>query len=160
MGVRLVGINHVALEVGDLERALEFYGSVFEIELRGRIPGMAFIDIGDQFIALSEGRSQPADVHRHFGLVVDDLDEARRALERAGAEILPGRGLDFRDPWGNHVQVVEYADIQFSKERGLLEAMGLGELRKSERALRELREKGLLPLRSDDSIQDRDVGLP
>lgn len=139
---RLVGINHVALEVGDLEAALEFYGAIFEIELRGRVPGMAFIDMGDQFIAIAEGRSQPADDGRHFGLVVDDMEAARRALEDADAEILPGRGLDFLDPWGNHVQVVEYGEIQFTKDRAVLEGMGLGGLGKSESALDELRRKG------------------
>jgi lactoylglutathione lyase len=139
---RLVGINHVALEVGDLEAALEFYARVFQFELRGRVPGMAFIDIGDQFIALAEGRSQPPDESRHFGLVVDDLEAARAALEEAGAEILPGRGLDFRDPWGNHIQVVEYSRIQYSKTPEILRGMGVGELDKSEQALDELREKG------------------
>ena len=140
---RLVGINHLALEVGDLEEALAFYGRVFEVTLRGRLPSMAFVDIGDQFIAIAEGRNQPPDEGRHFGLVVDDRSAARRALEEAGAEILPGRGLDFRDPWGNHVQVVEYADVQFTKEPGVLAGMGLGELRKSDAAIRELKEKGL-----------------
>jgi catechol 2,3-dioxygenase-like lactoylglutathione lyase family enzyme len=140
---RLVGINHVALEVGDLEEALSFYGRLFEIELRGRVPGMAFIDIGDQFIALSEGRTQPSDEGRHFGLVVDDREALRAALEKTGAEILPGRGLDFRDPWGNHVQVVEYADIQFTKTPEVLRGMGLSELEKTPEAKRELREKGL-----------------
>jgi hypothetical protein len=111
--------------------------------MRGRVPGMAFIDMGDQFIALSEGRTQPPDQHRHIGLVVDDRERVRRALEQAGAEILPGRGLDFRDPWGNHWQVVEYADIQFTKDGAVLEGMGLGGLSKSEAALRELAEKGL-----------------
>jgi lactoylglutathione lyase len=140
---RLVGFNHVALEVGDLEAALEFYGRIFEFELRGRVPGMAFLDAGDQFLALSEGRSQPPDDARHFGLVVDDLDATRTALEEAGAEILPGRGLDFRDPWGNHVQVVDYREIQFTKAPGVLRGMGLEGLEKSTEALRELREKGL-----------------
>jgi lactoylglutathione lyase len=140
---RLVGMNHVALEVGDLDDALDFYGRVFEFELRGRIPGMAFIDMGDQFLALSEGRSQPADSDRHFGLVVDDKEATRRALEAAGAELLPGRGLDFRDPWGNHVQVVQYSDIQFSKTGEILSGMGLDGLEKSEQARRELAEKGL-----------------
>src|SRR5688500_14879606 len=112
---RLIGMNHVALEVGDVEEALAFYGRVFEFELRGRARRMAFLDMGDQFLALAEGRTQPPDEGRHLGLVVDDLEAARRALEEAGAEILPGRGLDFRDPWGNHVQVVAYADIQFTK---------------------------------------------
>jgi lactoylglutathione lyase len=140
---RLVGINHVALEVGDLEEALSFYGRLFEIELRGRVPGMAFIDIGDQFIALSEGRTQPSDEGRHFGLVVDDREALRAALEKTGAEILPGRGLDFRDPWGNHVQVVEYADIQFTKTPAVLRGMGWSDLEKTPEAKRELREKGL-----------------
>ena len=140
---RLVGINHVALEVGDLDAALEFYGRVFEFELRGRVPGMAFLDIGDQFLALSEGRSQPADDQRHFGLVVDDLERTRTALEAAGAEIVPSRGLDFRDPWGNRVQVVEYSRIQFAKTPAALAATGAGELTKSEAALDEMREKGL-----------------
>jgi len=141
---RLVGINHIALEVGDLEAALEFYGGIFEFELRGRVHGMAFVDMGDQFIAIAEGRSQPADGGRHFGLVVDDMQAARRALEEAGAEILSGRGLDFLDPWGNHVQVVEYGDIQFTKEAAVLEGMGLTGLGKSEAAQAEMREKGLL----------------
>jgi lactoylglutathione lyase len=140
---RLVGLNHIALEVGDLEEALDFYGQIFEIELRGRMQTMAFIDIGDQFIALSEGRTQGPDRARHFGLVVDDKEAVRTALAEAGAEILPGRGLDFRDPWGNHVQVVDYRDIQFSKAPEVLRGMGLEELEKRPDALRELREKGL-----------------
>ena len=140
---RLVGINHVALEVDDLEQALSFYGAIFEIELRGRAPRMAFIDIGDQFIALSEGRTQPPDQSRHFGLVVDDKEATRAALQEAGAEILTGRGLDFRDPWGNHVQVVGYADVQFTKMPEVLRGIGLDGLEKSSEALRELREKGL-----------------
>ena len=141
---RLLGVNHVALEVGDLEEALSFYGALFEIELRGRVPGMAFIDMGDQFIALSEGRTQPPDVARHFGLVVDDKEATRAALQDAGVEILAGRGLDFRDPWGNNVQVVDYRDIQFTKAPDVLRGMGVDDLEKRPDALRELREKGLL----------------
>ena len=139
---RMVGINHIALEVGDLDEALDFYGRILEFELRGRVPGMAFLEMGDQFIAIAEGRRQAPDDGRHFGLVVDSLDVARGALEAAGAEILGGRGLDFRDPWGNHVQVVEYGDVQFSKLPAVLDAMGLAELQKSESARREMREKG------------------
>jgi predicted enzyme related to lactoylglutathione lyase len=139
---RLVGINHIALEVGDVEEALEFYGRVFEFELRGRAGRMAFIDMGDQFIALAEGRSQDPDRHRHFGLVVDDLEAARRALEAAGAQILPGRGLDLVDPWGNHAQVVEYRRIQFMKAPEVAAGMGL-DPEKSPEALAELRSKGL-----------------
>jgi catechol 2,3-dioxygenase-like lactoylglutathione lyase family enzyme len=139
---RLVGINHVALEVGDLDEALAFYGGIFDLELRGRMRGMAFVDIGDQFIALAEGRSQESDRARHFGLVVDDKEATRRALEAAGAEILPGRGLDFLDPWGNNVQIVQYDEVQFTKTDRVLRGMGL-ELGKTESALAELREKGL-----------------
>jgi lactoylglutathione lyase len=138
-----VGINHLVLEVDDLDEALAFYGRLFELELRGRVPGMAFIDMGDQFLVLGEGRTQAPDGKRHFGLVVDDSHEVRRRLEAEGAEILPGRGLDFRDPWGNHVQVVEYTDVQFSKTPAVLGGMGLAELEKSEGALRELRDKGM-----------------
>jgi catechol 2,3-dioxygenase-like lactoylglutathione lyase family enzyme len=112
---RLVGINHVALEVGSVDDALEFYGRIFDLKLRGRSGRMAFIDMGDQFIAIAEGRTQPPDRHRHFGLVVDDKEATRQALADAGAQILPGGGLDFIDPWGNHVQVVDYRDVQFTK---------------------------------------------
>ena len=142
---RAIGINHVALEVGDLEEALAFYGRVFAFELRGRARGMAFLDLGDQFIALSEGRKEGPDRHRHFGLVVDDKEAARLLLEEAGAEVLRGRGLDFRDPWGNLVQVVEYGEIQFTKAPEVLHGMGLDGLEKSERAQEELRRKGLAP---------------
>jgi catechol-2,3-dioxygenase len=140
---RLVGINHVALEVGDVEEALAFYGSLFDFELRGRLPGMAFLDMGDQFVALSEGRRQPPDDGRHFGLVVDDKRAVRRALTESGVEIVPSRGLNFRDPWGNRIEVVEYADIQFTKDAGVLGGMGLRGLDKSPEALRELEQKGL-----------------
>jgi catechol 2,3-dioxygenase-like lactoylglutathione lyase family enzyme len=139
---RLVGINHVALEVGSVDDALEFYGRIFELELRGRAGRMAFIDMGDQFIALSEGRTQPPDRARHFGLVVDDKEATREALLNAGVEIQPGGGLDFRDPWGNQIQVVDYRDIQFTKTPEILRGMHLDGLDKSDQALEELREKG------------------
>jgi catechol 2,3-dioxygenase-like lactoylglutathione lyase family enzyme len=140
---RLVGINHVALEVGDIDQALAFYGQLFEFSLRGRSTSMAFIDMGDQFIALSTGRTQAKDEDRHFGLVVDDRAPLRQALEEIGAEVLPGRGLDFIDPWGNHIQVVEYRDIQFTKAPEVLRALDLGHLPKSEDALQELANKGI-----------------
>jgi lactoylglutathione lyase len=143
--VRLVGINHVALAVGDVEAALAFYGSVFEIRLRGRGPGMAFVDMGDQFIALAEGRVQEPDDHRHFGLVVEDRDAARSALEAAGVPLSGGRGLEFRDPWGNHIQVVDYRDIQFTKAPQVLAGMELAGLAKREGAIEELRERGFAP---------------
>jgi lactoylglutathione lyase len=140
---RLVGLNHVALEVGSVEEALEFYGRIFELELRGRSGRMAFVDIGDQFVALSEGRRQGPDEHRHFGLVVDSKETARAALVEAGVDVTPAPHLRFRDPWGNNVEVVEYADVQFTKAAGILTGMGLEGLDKSEPALEELRRKGL-----------------
>lgn len=143
-GARLVGVNHIALEVGDLDAALEFYGRLFEFELRGRVPGMAFLDMGDQFLALQEGRRQPPDDGRHFGLVVDDLDMARRTLDEEGVEVLPGSGVNFRDPWGNRVELVDYREIQFTKPAAVLGAIGLDGIEKTEAALDELREKGLL----------------
>jgi catechol-2,3-dioxygenase len=142
---RLVGLNHVALEVGDVEAALEFYEQIFEFELRGRGGRMAFIDMGDQFIALAEGRTQPPDRHRHFGLVVDDKEAARRALQEAGVDVQPRGSVDFRDPWGNHIQVVGYGEIQFTKAESVLRGMGLESLEKSKQALEELRAKGLAP---------------
>jgi catechol 2,3-dioxygenase-like lactoylglutathione lyase family enzyme len=143
MPSQLVGINHVALEVGSIDEALEFYGGLFELRLRGVVPGMAFIDLGDQFLALSEGREQGPDQHRHFGLVVDDKEAARRALEEAGVELLPGRSLDFRDPWGNRIQIVDYRDVQFTKAPEVVRGMGLEGLGKRRTALEELRRKGL-----------------
>jgi predicted enzyme related to lactoylglutathione lyase len=130
----------VALEVGSVDDALAFYGRLFELELRGRVPGMAFVDLGDQFVALGEGRTQEPDAHRHFGLVVDDADEVLAAARAQGVEVFGGNS--FRDPWGNHVQVVAYADIQFTKAPEVLHALGL-RLPKTQHALEELREKGM-----------------
>ncbi len=140
---RLVGINHVALEVGDLDAALELYGRLFAFERRGRVPGLAFLDPGDQFLAVAEGRRQGPDEGRHFGLVVDDRDAVRTALAEAGIEPHRGRGLRFSDPWGNEFEIVEYRDVQFSKTPGVLRGMGLEGLEKSEAARAELAEKGL-----------------
>jgi len=141
---RLIGINHVALEVDDVDAALTWYGRFFEFELRGRAgAGMAFIDMGDQFIAIAAGRSQAPDEARHFGLVVNDKEAVRMALRRDGVEVALSGSLDFRDPWGNNVQVVDYREIQFTKTPAVLQGMGLDELNKSERALTELRDKGL-----------------
>jgi lactoylglutathione lyase len=140
---KLVGINHIALEVGNLDEALAFWESIFgPLELRGRSGGMAFIDMGDQFIALSQGRTQPPDQARHFGLVVDDKEAVRSRLRELGVPVT-GRGLDFDDPWGNQIQVVDYRDIQFSKTDEVLQAMDLKHLEKSDRALDELRAKGV-----------------
>jgi lactoylglutathione lyase len=143
---RLVGINHIALEVGDVEEALAFYGGLFDFELRGRHGNrMAFIDMGDQFIALSAGRTQPPDESRHFGLVVDDREAVRARLLAQGIPVAPSGSVDFRDPWGNHIQVVDYRDIQFTKAPEILRVMKLEGLSKSERARDELRAKGVSP---------------
>jgi catechol-2,3-dioxygenase len=141
---RLLGINHVALEVGDVDDALAWYGRFFELELRGRIGArMAFIDMGDQFIALSAGRSQPPDQARHFGLVVDDKEAVRAELMRQGMAVQPSGSLDVLDPWGNQIQVVDYREIQFTKAPAVLRGMNVGPLEKTEQALEELRGKGL-----------------
>jgi catechol 2,3-dioxygenase-like lactoylglutathione lyase family enzyme len=144
MPARLVGINHVAIEVGDIDDALAWYGRFFVFELRGRIgDSMAFVDMGDQFLALARDPSRPPDAERHFGLVVDDKDAVRAALTEAGVDLTRAPNLSFRDPWGNHVQVVGYRDIQFTKTPEVLRGMGLAGLEKSEQALAELREAGL-----------------
>lgn len=141
---RIVGINHVALEVGSIEEALSFYGRAFEFTLRGRSEKMAFIDMGDQFIALFEGHGQHSDAGRHFGLVVDDKEKVRQQLQNAGVKLLPGRAVEFRDPWGNRVQIVEYANIQFTKHPAVLSGMGCTDLRKSPQAIEELTRKGMM----------------
>ena len=141
---RIVGINHVALEVGDIDEALAWYGSLFELELRGRAgKRMAFVDLGDQFIALAAGRAQPPDQARHFGLVVDDKEAVREALQSEGVAVQASGSVDFVDPWGNHVQVVDYREIQFTKAPQVLRGMGLDGLEKTDAARQELREKGL-----------------
>src|SRR3954464_7529664 len=117
---RLVGINHIALEVGDVQEALAFYSRIFSFELRGQGEGQAFIDMGDQFIALMESRSPHSDKHRHFGLVVDDRSRVRELARAAGATMLEGDFLDFLDPWGNRIEVVQYRDIQYTKASKVL----------------------------------------
>ncbi|CAN5329341.1 hypothetical protein BH18ACT12_BH18ACT12_05060 [soil metagenome] len=140
---KLVGMNHIALEVGDLDEALAFWDSIFDgLELRGRAGNMAFIDMGDQFLALAQGRTQTPDRERHFGLVVDDKEAVRARLQELGVPTF-GRGLDFRDPWGNLIQVVDYREVQFTKTDDVLRGMGIDGLEKSDSALAELREKGL-----------------
>jgi lactoylglutathione lyase len=135
-------MNHVALEVEDVERALTFWGELFHLPAVTREPGAAFIELGDQFIALMEPNASGDDRERHFGLVVDDKEKTRARLTAAGA-VLPGRRLDFRDPWDNRIQVVQYDQIQFTKSEAVLRAMGLS-LTKSEAALAELRAKGVV----------------
>jgi lactoylglutathione lyase len=144
MSARLIGVNHVALEVADVDEALAWYGRLFEIELRGRHGSrMVFIDMGDQFIALSAGRTQPADGARHFGLVVDDKEAVRAALQREGVAVQSSGSCDFTDPWGNNVQVVDYREIQFMKAPAVAAGMGIEGLHKTPKALGELRAKGL-----------------
>ena len=143
---RLVGINHVALEVGDLDAALDLYGRLFAFELRGRVQGMAFVDMGDQFLAIAEGRRQPPDEERHFGLVVDDVDAARAAVEREGLALLGGRrgqSFDFRDPCGNRFQVVGYRNIQFERTDGVRRRLGIDGVEKTDAAKAEIADRGL-----------------
>lgn len=140
---RLVGLNHVALEVGDVEAALAFYRKIFSFELRGRSDGHAFIDMGDQFIALVETTSPHSDRHRHFGLVVDDRSQVRDLARAAGATLLEGAFLDFLDPWGNRIEVVQYRDVQFSKTPAVLQGMQLADLDKSDDARKQLADKGI-----------------
>ncbi|MFL5286223.1 MAG: VOC family protein [Rhodopila sp.] len=142
---RAVGFNHIALEVGDIEEALSFYGRILNFELRGKSEEMAFIDLGDQFLALQRGRRQPSDDGRHFGLVVDDKEAVRQALAEAGIEVLPGPFLDFRDPWGNRIEIVGYDNVQFSKAPNVLRGMGLTHLSKNAQAIKELTDKGMAP---------------
>jgi lactoylglutathione lyase len=142
---RAVGFNHVALEVGDIDQALAFYGRLFEFTLRGKSRTSAFIDLGDQFLALQKGRTQGADEGRHFGLVVDDTVAVRKALADAGITPLPGPFLDFLDPWGNRIEIVGYDNIQFTKAANVLRGMGLTHLSKNEKAIKELTAKGMAP---------------
>jgi lactoylglutathione lyase len=140
---RIVGINHIALEVGDIDEALAFYGRIFKFELRGKSDGMAFIDLGDQFLALQKARKQNTDAGRPFGLVVDDKEAARRALDAAGVVPLEGQFLDFQDPWGNSIEIVGYDSIQFTKAPNVLRGMGLAHLTKNNSAKSELAKKGM-----------------
>ena len=142
---RAVGINHVALEVGDIDQALDFYGQFIEFSLRGKSETMAFIDLGDQFIAMSKADSQPRDHDRHFGLVVDDKESVRRKIDELGIEIVSERFLDFYDPWGNRIEIVGYEGVQFTKPDHVLRGMGLDDLGKTDKALQELNDKGIGP---------------
>lgn len=142
---RAVGFNHIALVVGDIEEALVFYGRLFDFELRSKSETSAFIDLGDQFLALQTGPTPIGDDGHHFGLVVDDKEAVRAALAEAGIEPLPGRFLDFLDPWGNRIEIVGYDNIQFSKAPNVLRGMGLTHLAKNANAIKELTEKGMAP---------------
>jgi catechol 2,3-dioxygenase-like lactoylglutathione lyase family enzyme len=141
---RALGINHVVLEVDDLDRALEFYSSIFEFDLRGKSDHNAFIDLGDQFIQLTVGRSQVPDTKRHFGLVVDDREAVRRAMERLGITSINER-LNILDPWGNRIEVVPYDDCQFTKAPQILSGMGVAPIAKTANVVEELKKKGMAP---------------
>jgi catechol 2,3-dioxygenase-like lactoylglutathione lyase family enzyme len=144
--VALVGINHVALEVGSIDEALAFWERLFgPLTLRGRSRSMAFVDMGDQFVALMRAAPGAPDVHRHIGVVVDDKEAVREAAEAAGIEVSRPPSLDVRDPWGNFLQVVDYREIQFTKAPEVLAGMGLAGLAKTDDALAELRAKGIGP---------------
>jgi len=147
---RLVGFNHVAIEVGDIQQALDFYGNLFSFELRSREPGMAFIDLGDQFLALQETPNPSPTGGRHFGLVVEDKEAARKRLVDAGITVVPGPFLDFRDPWGNLVEIIGYSNIQFTKAPEVLRGMGLTYLKKNEQAVQELKKKGMAPAQQEE----------
>ena len=142
---KAVGINHVALEVGDIDQALTFYGRFLDFEIQSRSETAAFIYFGDQFINFSKGRTQAPDENRHFGIAVDNKELARQILEGMGVTFLDGRFMDFLDPWGNRVEITTYTNIQFSKADHVLKGMGLGHLEKTESVIVELREKGLAP---------------
>jgi extradiol dioxygenase family protein len=143
MGIRAVGVNHIAFEVHDLDQALAWYERYFELTMRGRRARMAWIDLGDQFIALSEGGPEVPDRDRHVGLVVDDKEALRAALLKGGEEVSRRGSLRVRDPSGNQLEIVDYRDVQFSKTSAVLRAMGLEELQKSEAAREEMRAKGI-----------------
>lgn len=140
---RALGINHVVLEVGDIDEALAFYGKIFDFELRARKEGQAFIDMGDQFLQLSEQPARQPDVKRHFGFVVDDRSAIRETLADMGVELI-GERINFRDPWGNRIEVVQYDNIQFTKADHILRGMGMDSLEKTPEAIEALAEKGMV----------------
>ncbi len=146
MGIRAIGINHVAFEVRDLDEALEWWARWFAFELRGRRRTMAWIDLGDQFVALSQvtGGLGAGDAARHVGLVVEDKEALRAALRDAGEDVNASGSLRVTDPSGNVIEIVDYRDVQFSKSEAVLRGMGLDGLAKSPSAIDELRAKGLL----------------
>ena len=142
---RAVGINHIALEVGDIDAALDFYGAFLDFEIARRSDTAAFVYFGDQFINFAKGRRQGPDDRRHFGIAVDDKDLARKRLKELGVELLDGRFMDFLDPWGNRVEITTYTKIQYTKADHVLRGMGLAHLEKTDEALGELRQKGMAP---------------
>ena len=143
---RLVGINHVAIEVGDIDEALAWYAQIFDFTLRNRHERSAFIDMGDQFINMTRvpDYRQEGVERRHIGFVVDDRSRIIELAKAAGARMVEGPFLDFLDPWGNRLEIVEYSNIQFTKAPNVQRGMGL-KLDKNANATKELAEKGMTP---------------
>ncbi len=141
---RLIGINHVAIEVADIDAALAWYAQIFDFTLRGKGERNAFIDMGDQFINLTlvPDYAVPGEEKRHIGFVVDDRSRIIELAKAAGARFVDGPFLDFLDPWGNRLEIIEYSNIQFSKTHGVMRGMGLA-LDKNEKAQKELADKGM-----------------
>jgi catechol 2,3-dioxygenase-like lactoylglutathione lyase family enzyme len=141
---RLIGINHVAIEVADIDAALAWYAQIFDFTLRGKGERNAFIDMGDQFINLTlvPDYAVPGEEKRHIGFVVDDRSRIIELAKAAGARFVDGPFLDFLDPWGNRLEIIEYSNIQFSKTPGVMRGMGLA-LDKNEKAQKELADKGM-----------------
>ena len=144
-----IGINHIALEVGNIAEALAFYGSFLNFTITSQSEDAAFIYFGDQFINFSKGRTQPPDEKRHFGIAVDDKELVRNTLTKMDVALLGGRFLDFLDPWGNRIEITTYTNIMFSKTTTILRGMGMDHLQKTDEALSELDKHGLGAL--DDS---------
>ena len=156
---RLIGINHVAIEVDDIDEGLAWYGQIFDFTLRGKSERNAFIDMGDQFINmtlpqvpragderrnLERRRADRRTERRHIGFVVDDRSRIVELAKAAGATMVEGPFLDFLDPWGNRLEIIEYSNIQFTKAPNVLRGMGLA-LDKNQNARKELAEKGMAP---------------
>ena len=141
---RLIGINHVAIEVGDIDEALAWYGQLFDFTLRGKGERNAFIDMGDQFINLTRVPDHRVEgvERRHIGFVVDDRSTMKARAEAIGATMVEGPFLDFLDPWGNRLEIIEYSNIQFSKAPNVMRGMGLA-LDKNASAKKELADKGM-----------------
>ena len=144
-----IGINHVALEVGNIAEALAFYGRILNFTITSQSENAAFIYFGDQFINFAKGRAQVPDEKRHFGIAVDNKELVRDTLIEMGVALFGGRFLDFLDPWGNRVEITTYTNIMFSKSTAVLRGMGMDHLQKTDESLAELDKHGLGTL--DDS---------
>ncbi len=144
-----IGINHIALEVGNIAEALAFYGSFLNFTITSQTEDAAFIYFGDQFINFAKGRTQASDEKRHFGIAVDDKELVRNTLTQMDVTLLGGQFLDFLDPWGNRIEITTYTNIMFSKTTAILRGMDMDHLQKTDQALGQLNKHGLGTL--DDS---------